>query len=149
GDIVISTDCRLRLSAKILRAIIDESLKHDLLLLDIKSENIMVDLATEEVHVVDVAHSKKLSGNKTRCKVFGTPLFMPHEQFLDEDQENQYTAKSASYSTGKTLAEFWFAVSDVVNELSAGMSEIHMAATYMIFAQADSCYDFHTFKSGD
>lgn len=148
GVLSISIDQRLAFCAAMLRAILLESHQSNLIHLDIKPGNFLWDLATNEVHILDVAACKMIHQPHAKLCIGGTPAYMSPEQFMDEDDENSYTIKSDSYSAGKTIAEF-FRAEPSANLDIEDKEDIAAYATLFYYAQFDTTYDFTRFVDHD
>ena len=149
GQPHLSASERLALSIAILRAIQAQSHENGLIHRDIKAENLMIDIETNEVNLIDFSYSKDTNDPTSLPDTMGTIIMMPPEQFICRpDDMPAYSEKSDCYAAGKTLAELWRAESEADGDRDYRTSnEAYMS--YWRYAQKDTYFNFANFLADD
>lgn len=103
GDLVLSLLQKLQLTYTILKAIKEQI--HDLGLIhaDIKPENIMIDLDTMSVKIIDYAFAHEISLPREATSTVGSIEYSAPEALYKATM----TTKSDAFSAGITIAELW------------------------------------------
>lgn len=153
GVIKVTSDRLIELTLNILQEIKAQVHNQNLVHRDIKSENIIVDLQTNAINLIDFEKSKKLLDPDHCPENGGTVITMPQEQFDPCKKEiPRYSIKADSYSVGKTLAELWHARPKVDIHAKTYPHIDHRIKSYLFyfsFASKDTEFDYQKFRAGD
>lgn len=148
----LTTTERLTLSLAILRAVKEQAHQLGIVHRDLKAENIMVHRASNQVNLIDFSYGKLLNDPDSKPGPAGTLVTMPPEQFYYPPEDFPlYSVKADSYSTGKTLAELWWAEPEV-NIGAAYVDDDNYKEAYLHYyryAQSDTVFRYDRFLQGD
>lgn len=150
GIIKFDTDARIKISLLILHAIKEQSHNIGIIHRDIKSENLMLNRATDEMNLIDYALSVFLNTPNEDPGISGTAIMQPAEQFKSPPKDfTKFTLASDYYAAGKTLAEFWNAISESYKLTEGSLTLVQIYNECSHLAEADTKYDYTNFETGN